>query len=337
MVVPLGPGLDTLCSLMFELSNQDRLRILNRLRRGPSNVTGVSEDLGLSTQETSRQLSRLARVGLTRKDTEALHHITSYAELVLEQLPGLDFASEHTDYFNGHSVTGLPSKFVGRLGDLVKAERIEEIMAGLHSVDRMIQRAEEYVWSVTDQYLVSTTVPLREALERGVSVRNLEGKYCVPPQADDSWYGGLEDRALQRARGKGLLEERILEHVEVYLYMSEREVGALAFPLHDGRFDYLGFASEDESTRMWCEDLFEHYWERAEDRVGFFEEIKRWLVTNPRAIGALRAIGEGKKTPAADEMVSEFETRGVMRGGKLTILGIMAYASIMERPRARDD
>jgi hypothetical protein len=42
-------------------------------------------------------------------------------------------------------------------------------------------------------------------------------------------------------------------------YVSERE-SVLAFPLLDGSFDYVGFASTDEDMRTFCLDLFNHYW-----------------------------------------------------------------------------
>ena len=45
--------------------------------------------------------------------------------------------------------------------------------------------------------------------------------------------------------GMGLLEFRVLRRVDVFLYMTEKEVCALAFPNLDGRFDYLGFTSTD--------------------------------------------------------------------------------------------
>ncbi len=54
--------------LMFEVSNEDRFSILLRLEEGALNVTGLARELGLTTQETSRHLSRLGDVSLASKD-----------------------------------------------------------------------------------------------------------------------------------------------------------------------------------------------------------------------------------------------------------------------------
>lgn len=48
-----------------------------------------------------------------------------------------------------------------------------------------------------------------------------------------------EDKEVRhQARNNGLLQERLVDRLDLCLYMSEKEVAVMAFPL-DGRFDYL--------------------------------------------------------------------------------------------------
>lgn len=100
--------MERLCDLLFEISNEDRLRILILLCGGPTNVTGLSKELGVTTQEASRHLSRLGDIGLTEKDSEGLHHITPYGELTLSQIRDLRFTSKHREYFSTHDLSRLP-------------------------------------------------------------------------------------------------------------------------------------------------------------------------------------------------------------------------------------
>jgi predicted transcriptional regulator len=53
-----------LCRMLFEASNEDRLAILMKLDGEAMNVTGLSQALGLTTQEASRHLHRLVEVAL---------------------------------------------------------------------------------------------------------------------------------------------------------------------------------------------------------------------------------------------------------------------------------
>ncbi len=58
--------MENLCDLLFEVSNEDRLRILLRLDEDAMNVTRLSRGLGLITQEFNRNLARLGGVGPAR-------------------------------------------------------------------------------------------------------------------------------------------------------------------------------------------------------------------------------------------------------------------------------
>ena len=326
--------MENLCALFFELSSEDRLRILRQIEKSPTNVSNLSRKLDLTTQESSRHTSRLSDVGLINKDSEGLYHLTFYGALVLKQTEGLAFASQHRHYFASHSLMQLPPQFVGRIGDLAESKYVDDISDAFHRVDRVIKQAEDYIWTITDQYLVSTLPLLREAVERGVKVRNIEAKgWIVSSGMIQAWYTEEATpfgEVWAKARTSGLLDERIAERLDVYLYMSDKEVAGVAFPLRNGRFDYLGFATTDERAHKWCQDLFQYYWERARSRESIVEELHSWIKNRPRAIHALREIAEGKKTAYREDLVSELESVGLVKQGRLTMLGEFVYVKLRQ-------
>ena len=238
-------AVERLTDLMFEVSNEDRLRILLRLEKEGMSVTGVSRELDLTTQEASRHLSRLNHVGLTRKDADGSHHVTSYGRLIIKQIQGVRFASEHVGYFSSHALDGLPLEFVYRMGELTGSTYVDDL----------------YPMSI---------IPLhKEAFARGVKVRYIDALDWKPPQ---QWVDEitLEDsEAINKARRTGQIEERVLDKLQVYLLMNEKNMGMLAFPTTRGRFDYLGFSSTDEESLKWCRDLYGYYWERAKPKTEF--------------------------------------------------------------------
>ncbi len=101
--------MERLSDLYFELSNEDRLRILGSLLARPNTVTGLSRELDLTNQECSRHLSRLAEAKLTRRSPGGDYSITPYGALSLELQGSQGFAAEHLDYFNTHALGGVPS------------------------------------------------------------------------------------------------------------------------------------------------------------------------------------------------------------------------------------
>ncbi len=52
--------------------------------------------------------------------------------------------------------------------------------------------------------------------------------------------------------------------------MSEKEVGAFAFPNVEGKPDYSGsFRAEDQSAIEWAKDLYMHYWQKGSDEFPY--------------------------------------------------------------------
>ena len=107
--------MQSLCDLMFELSNTDRVRILLSLLQGPKNITGISKKLNTTTQETSRHITRLSDIGLVSRQPDGTYRITSYGKIVFNQVSGIEFLSEHKDYFIDHTMETLYYEFYQEL------------------------------------------------------------------------------------------------------------------------------------------------------------------------------------------------------------------------------
>ena len=242
--------------VLFEVSNEDRYKILLQLAETPMNVTQLSKIIGLSLTETSRHLSRLCEVGLTQKEVEGLYNVSSFGKTFLSQLSGTEFISMHREYFNNHSLTCLPLEYIGRLGELNNTVFVDDVMVVFKNIENMMQTAEEYIWRITDRFLMLLLPNILSATKRGVGYKLVYPRDIVfPPDVKLT-------AELRESRDNGLFSAKSMETSCVFLTMSEKEVAALSFPTLDGRFEYWGFTSTDEQVHRWCKDLFQHYWEK---------------------------------------------------------------------------
>jgi predicted transcriptional regulator len=252
--------LEDLCNILFELSNEDRMRIIHRLSRDASNVTTLSRKLDLTTQESSRHLSRLINVGLIKKDVDGLH-LDFFGELILKQLEGLKFSSKHQSYFASHSLSEIPGEFIARIGELSDSNLVDNVMTSFHNVERLIKEAEEYILEMTDRYIMSTFPLLRDSFEREVRLRNIQRtEFLSQPM-----YSEIDPEVTEELKrlSPRLWEERYLDKLPFFLYMSEKEVASIGFPTN-GKLDYIGFSSKDKKVHKWCHDLFQHFWKLTE-------------------------------------------------------------------------
>ncbi len=321
--------MEALCDLFFELSNQDRLRILLQLNKKAMNVTNLSKKLSLTKQEVSRHVSRMSEAGLTKKNVDGSHHLTMYGKMVLKQTEGLEFTSKQRNYFASHSLTRLPQEYVSRIGDLANSTYSDDISAVFYRIEKMIQESEEYIFTITDKYLFDTNFQLGEACGRGVKVENIEARdWTVDLEFHQAYLAeDVKRKAISQARITGILEERVLDRLDAYLYMSEKEVAVIGFPLSDGKFDYVGFLASDKRAHAWCLDLFQHYWKRAVPRARILEELYTWIKERPRAIRALKEIAQGEQI-TDERLLLEFEERGLMSQERLTTLALFLLQRI---------
>lgn len=255
-------SVETLCDLFFELSNEDRLRMLQRLQDHNLTVTSLSKELELTTQETSRHLSRLGEAGLTVKNPDGTHSLTGYGELSLKQINGFMFTSEHREYFQNHDLSALPAEFVSRIGELNGSRYIDDIMVIFHLIEEMGKESEEYIYRLTDRYIL-TAIPAWEiALKKGVKFRLLEPEnIVVPPEFD-------RGPVIRQAVIDNQFQIRVIDEVKVFLALNEKRVAAICFPTNESRMDYRGFVSDDKLVHKWAKDLYEHYWAQSKPKDG---------------------------------------------------------------------
>jgi len=252
--------LENLCNLFFELSNEDRLRIFLQLNGKALRMTQLSRMLTLTVQETSRHLSRLSEMKLVKKDVEGFYSYTPVGEQVLRLIPGFEVISKHVEHFNTHNYSFLPHTFTSRIGDLVNCTLTDDVMVGFHRVENRILEAEEYVWILSDQILMSSIDPLKKAINCGAQFKIILPIRMNPPAG---FIDHDDEKFFEEATVSKFMERRFLEKIELSMVLSEKEAGVV-FPTLDGRLDYgFGFLTTDKLGYDWCKDLFLYYWEKA--------------------------------------------------------------------------
>lgn len=254
--------MEKIADLLFELSHEDRLNILCQIHNNPIKLSRLSEKLNLHIQETSRHLSRLSEVKLVQKNADGYYYVTPYGEHVIKLLPGFEFLNVHREYFLTHKSSHLPEEFIGRIGELSKCEYVKDVMVVFQNIERMFREVEEYAFRITDSYLMLAVPASLPAAKGGINFKIITIKDIEYPQEFEE-----TTAPFKKLMQEGYFIPRELEHIDVFLAMSEKEVAALSFPLKDGEFDYLGFKSKDKSALKWCSDLFEYYWAIAEPKL----------------------------------------------------------------------
>ena len=258
--------MEKVCSLFFELSNEDRLSIMLELGKEPLKLTHISKRLDMTSSETHRQLSRLSETKLVLKDVEGFFCLTSFGEQALKWIPGYTFISNNREYYQSHTLSNLPHDLLSRLGDLSGCTFSDDALVSVSHIETMIREADEYLHNIHDQFLISAYPLATEAIKRGVQIKSIDPVVYRPSLQIKGEVSEEDQKTLSQALADGRAINRVIEQFDVFLSMSEKEVAAVSFPEEDGRFDYLGFSSTDKDTHKWCKDVFEYFWDKSEKR-----------------------------------------------------------------------
>ena len=252
--------------LLFTLSNDDRLAILRLLGEEEQRLTDVANRIGSTPQETSRNISRLQDNRLIERTPEGSYRVTPYGSHVHHFVRPLRFLHSHRDYLREHTLSVIPSRLLSRIGELEGSGYSGDVMFSFHSVVEMINEAEEYVWIMSNQILMSTLQPLHQALKRGTEFRLIIPLGLQPP-------AGFLEHVNSEVWRENRSEMRVKERCDYVVTMSEK-IALVSFPATDGKLDYLGFRAETREAHEWCRELFLDSWRKSRERPGFFESIR---------------------------------------------------------------
>ncbi len=264
-VICFSMSVDTMSSfydLMFEVSNEERVRILRVIKKKRNSFSGIARELDITTQEVSRHFNRLMEAGLTTRDRDGYPSLTPFGSILLRQLEALRFTSDHRNYFVSHKADLLPDMFLSRLGELNGLKFRDDVMVTISDIIRIIQEANEYLLDINVPYVAAAFPHIRDAYDRGIPGKFLHGTDLrVPEEMKGARDDSFTDELVREVARKGIYEERYME-VDVMLYMNEKEVAILCFPTLNNQYDFVGFTGDDALAHEWCRNLFYHLWEK---------------------------------------------------------------------------
>jgi predicted transcriptional regulator len=284
--------------LLFEMSNENRYGVLLILRKQARRITDLTREMKLTTTEVRRHVSRLAEVDLIQRDIEGFYHLTPYGETSLLLFQELIFLSSNSEYFKTHTLSKIPTGLVKQIGNLGASIKLNDAMDFLRHTENLLKESKEYAWLLVDQFPMNSLSSIVEAIEHGVQFRIIEPRERIlNPDIDSTT--SEETQALSRTRQTPLVDQRMVDEVNVHLFLSEKQC-VVAFPTSNGQYDYRGFTATDDSSLKWCRELFQSYWDEAVKRTPAAPvvPVKRGRVSEREAHDQIVVVG--RENPDVD-------------------------------------
>lgn len=247
----------------IELSNSQRLQIINALRNSSMNLTLIAKHLGITMQEAHRNFNRLMDAGIVTRDSTGSYSLTTFGNTIITQLPSINFLSKNKNYFSDHYFADLPMKFVQRIGSLDNSKFIQGLVAVIEEIKELYRHSEEYIYGMIPQ----VPLDLMEVAVKTVMDCKIKFNYILPKNAIIPRKGKdfLNEINYQELLKSGSIERKMIDEVKVSVVLNEKK-SLVMFPSIKGETDMNGaFSSgmDKDNNKLfheWCLDYFRYSW-----------------------------------------------------------------------------
>ncbi|MFW9912715.1 MAG: helix-turn-helix transcriptional regulator [Candidatus Thorarchaeota archaeon] len=231
--------------LLFEISSEERLRILHLLDEKARKLSDIAKILDITTSETSRHLSRLVDKGAIEKNTEGEYCLNGYGKLLIQMTSYFEFLVDKKEYIQTHDLSVLPSGFITQLGDLKDSMIISGVYQVMDVQMTAVTESKKRIWVLAPEPYRQIGSVLDEKIASGVDVRIVLDENKIEPGE----IGGLHGKHF-----------RTLSSVPILVGVFDDKVG-VCFPDRSGKVDLsMMITGVSEEFYSWVSEIFQHYW-----------------------------------------------------------------------------
>jgi predicted transcriptional regulator len=247
----------------IELSNSQRLQIINALRNSRMNLTLIAKHLGITMQEAHRNFNRLMDAGIVTRDSSGSYSLTTFGNTIITQLPSINFLSKNKNYFSDHYFADLPMKFVQRIGSLDNSKFIQGLVAVIEEIKELYRHSEEYIYGMIPQVpLDLMEVAVKTVMDCKIKFNYILPKNAVIPRKGKDFLNEINYQELLKS---GSIERKMIDEVKVSVVLNEKK-SLVMFPSIKSETDMnAAFSSgmDKDNNKLfheWCLDYFRYSW-----------------------------------------------------------------------------
>ncbi|MFX1472707.1 MAG: helix-turn-helix transcriptional regulator [Promethearchaeota archaeon] len=231
--------------LLFEISSEERLRILHLLDEKARKLSDIAKILDITTSETSRHLSRLVDKGAIEKNTDGKYCLNGYGQLLIQMTSYFEFLVDKREYIQTHDLSVLPSGFITQLGNLKDSMIISGVYQVMDVQMTAVTESKKRIWILAPEPYRQIGSVLDEKIASGVDVRVILDEKNIEPGE----IGGLHGKHF-----------RTLPNVPILVGVFD-DRGGVCFPDRSGKVDLsVMITGLSEEFYSWISEAFHHYW-----------------------------------------------------------------------------
>jgi len=253
----------------LELSSEQRLRIIFLLLEKRANISTMAKQLDAKNPEVHRNISRLLKIGLIKKESDGTYSLSNYGKTVCTQIPSLTFGFVHRKFFENHNFGDMPTQFIQRLASLQENKIIKGYVKVMERWKGIHKNAKKFIYNVLSEVPYDNEIidAVESKLKNNIKIKSIFAQNTITLDERKTIF---EKKNFGKYVKDGLLERKMLKNISLGILLNEKE-SCVIFPNNEGRPDMEQmFYSTDSDFHQWCLDFFNYSWNIS----GSFQESK---------------------------------------------------------------
>jgi len=223
----------------------------------------MARSLDATSQEVSRNFSRLFDAGFIIKDSDGFYYLSTFGNVICTQVSSMKFFSQNRKYFKKHELDSIPLKFIHRMGELEQGNKVKGFIKVQEKWDDIYKNADQYIHNILHEVSYSSNIIeiLVKKIKNKTQVKSVFSSTAI---VSSERKNVLEKNGLKKFIQEGMITRRMKKDVKVALVLNEKEA-CISFPTLDGEAELSqAFYSNVPSFQEWCLDYFVYCWDASD-------------------------------------------------------------------------
>lgn len=250
-----------LASEFLEISSEQRLTLIITLYKQKATLSKLAKQIDATASEVHRNLGRLEKAGLVKKDSDGNYELTLYGKTMYMQIPTLKFMVKNKKYFESHDFDGLPVKHIQRIGALAESELISGYVKVMEKWENIYKNSKKYIYNILVDIPYNEKILdiLEDKLNNKVHVLSIFSEMAAIPNERQELLNKYDFTEFVKDE---TLKKKMTKNQKIALVLNEKESG-VSFSANGESDMSKMFYSTDESFHEWCVDFFMYMWNGA--------------------------------------------------------------------------
>lgn len=252
-------------NIFSAINNNIRRSILFYLKGRNMKISQLAKKLNITIQAFQKHFIKLNESGLIEKNQMGMLELTQTGIALTKQIPSIQFLFDNKKFFETHSLSFLPTKFVQQIGSLQESDLINDAAKNTKKFYELVEESTKQVKFID----MPSVLDVKNEIFSKIFQKDIKMQYIldVNSKIPKKWIEFTEKIGEEDLISQGIIQKRMTSNSHIMMFTSEKSAG-LMFPKLNGDIDIQNlWHSKDKKFIDWCTDYFDHVWQNSHSFV----------------------------------------------------------------------